>query len=129
AGVASVVVADDAVVDRQLPRFANAVLHGYTAAVGGGDVIGDDHVVQHQAGIALVADAATRSRCSVAGGGDAVGDREALHGHAERRCRVGRVEQGVDVEDTVEVVAIDGDGSSASVNYCQVAVQDFERPT
>ena len=34
------------------------VLHRDAAAVGGGDVVGDDHVGQRQADVALVADAA-----------------------------------------------------------------------
>ncbi len=56
----------------------------------------------------------------VAGLGDAVGDGEALHGHGDFRGGVVGV-AGVDVEDAVEVVAVDGDGAAAGVDDGQVA--------
>src|SRR5262249_47680770 len=54
AGVARVVVTDDAVVGRERPGHVDRVLKHHAAAVGGRDVVGEDHVVERQAGVADV---------------------------------------------------------------------------
>src|SRR5262249_4007234 len=46
ASVAGVVVANNAIVDRQRPAAVRRVLHHHAAAVGGRVIIGDDHVCQ-----------------------------------------------------------------------------------
>src|SRR5262249_11837270 len=84
AGIAGAIVRDRAVVDGQRPGGAGrGVLHGDTAAVGGRDVVGDDHVGQRQVGVTLIADAAAAAGGPVAGLGDAVLDGESLQGHQQ----------------------------------------------
>src|SRR5262249_59387642 len=90
------------------------VLHGDAAAVGGGGVVGDDHVGQGQAGVALVADAAAAAGGAVAGGREAVLDGEALHGHGEGGG--GGAAGGGDVGDAGEAGAVDGGEAAAGVD-------------
>src|SRR5262249_48178600 len=85
AGVPGTVVADAAIVHPQRPRHANDVLHRDPAAICGGAIVCYDHVVQGQAGIALVADAAATGGRPIhvrpgAVEGTAVFDGEALEG-------------------------------------------------
>src|SRR5262249_10273733 len=123
AGVAGVVVADRAVVHRQRPGAVGRVLHHHPAAVGVGDVVGDHHVGQGQAGVALVADAAAGGGRAVRVGGVegvAVLDGEPRHGHDVFGGGVVGV-AGVDVEDAVEVVAVNDGRAAAGVGDGQVA--------
>ena len=124
ARVAGVVVADRAVGDGQRPGAVDRVLHDHAAAVGGRVVVGDDHVEQRQVGVALVADAAAGSVGAVwvsRVGHGAVLDGEALHADQELGGGVAGG-AGVDVEDPVELVAIDDDGAAAGVLDEQRAV-------
>src|SRR5262249_33256266 len=106
AGVPGVVVDELAVVDRQRPGAdVDEVLHHDAAAVGVGDVVGEDHVVQGQAGVALVADAAAGGRGTVGVGrieGVAVLNGESLHGH-QHRGGGGVGGGGGEVEDAAQV--------------------------
>ncbi len=107
------VVRDGAVVNGQRPRGAGGVLHVDTAAVGGRNVVGDGHIGQGQAHVALVADAAAAGEGPVARLGEAVLDREPSQD--DGKPRGGGDVVGVDVEDAVEVVAIDDDRAAAGV--------------
>src|SRR5207302_906654 len=119
---------------------ADGVLHGDAAAVVGRRVAVDDDVVDGQAGVALVPDGAAAAQGRGVGQGGvidrvAAGDGDGLRGggtarqgHRERLgtgrdsggLRGGAEEVGVDVEDAVDAVAVDGDGAAAVVLDGQV---------